>query len=200
MSTDRQDPSVETAGKQNEASEAEQGPVAEDQGADESPDVEEVQEAFEITREELEKILAERDLLQEQLLRAVAEAQNIQRRAKLDKEDAIKFALDRFVKDLIPILDNFERTLDAAEKGASVEALTNGVRAIDKQLHKALQKAHVQKIEAVGQKFDPSIHEAIDVVETDDQPDDTVITQVSTGYMLHERVIRPAQVRVTKRP
>lgn len=149
---------------------------------------------------EIQRLTDERDAAREQLLRAMAEAQNVQRRLRQQMEDDRKFASYGLVEELLPVLDNFERTLAAAEKAASLENLIEGVRAVERQLRRALERANVERIEATGRPYDPERHEALAVLESEDHPDETVIDEIEAGYTMHGRVVRPAKVRVAKRP
>lgn len=104
---------------------------------------------------------------------------------------------ESLVKELIPVLDNFERSIAAARRGSSTEAIIDGVTAVEKSLRRALEQYGLKRIESVGNPFDPEIHEAIATVETADYPADTVTDELEAGYVLAERVVRPARVRVS---
>jgi molecular chaperone GrpE len=143
---------------------------------------------------------SERDALHDQMLRSMAEAQNVQRRLREQHRDDLKFASQPLVVSLLPVLDNLERSLAALQGGASPEKVLEGVQAIERQLRTALASAHVERIEAVGQPFDPTIHEALGTIETDEFPDGTVVAQSEPGYRFQGRVIRPARVQVAKKP
>lgn len=145
-------------------------------------------------------LAAERDQLKDQLLRVMAEAQNVQRRLRQQMEEDRKYSAQPLVERLLPVLDNFERSLAAAEKGASLESLVEGLKSIDKQLRSALESVKVQRIDAVGKTYDPTYHEALLTHETDEHPEETVTDEIEPGYTLHERVVRPAKVRVAKKP
>lgn len=138
--------------------------------------------------------------LRDQMLRAIADAQNTLKRFRLQSESDRRFAQEGLVRDLVPVLDNFDRTLAALEKGASPEAVADGVRAVEKQLRKAVESHGVRRIEPKGELFDPVVHEAVITHVTDEHPDDTVLDVLEAGYVLHDRVIRPSRVRVSKRP
>jgi len=138
--------------------------------------------------------------LKDEKLRAMAEAQTMLRRFRQDAENQRKFAHEGLVRDLIPVLDNFDRTLAALAKGASAEAVADGVKAVEKQLRKAVESHGVQRIHPHGEVFDPEKHEAVVTHETDEHPDDTVLDVLEAGYLLHDRVIRPSRVRVSKKP
>lgn len=143
---------------------------------------------------------SERDSLKDAMLRAMAEAQTIRRRMQEQMANERKYASEGLVVNLLPVLDNFERTLAALEKGANPEKIAEGVASIHKQMMKALEDAHVHRIKAVGHSFDPAEHEALVTVETDEHPEDTVTDELEAGYRLYDRVIRPARVRVSKKP
>lgn len=142
----------------------------------------------------------ERDGLKDQLLRTMAEAQNVQRRLRQSMEEDRKFAARPLVERLLPVLDSFERSLEAAQKGASFEALLDGVKVVDKQLRQALEAVHVERIASVGKPYDAEVHEALLSHVSEDHPEDTVTDEIESGYTMHGRVIRPAKVRVSKRP
>jgi molecular chaperone GrpE len=167
-----------------------------DENAAEQP----VTEPESVEPDALAEITAERDALREQMLRSMAEAQNVQRRLREQHREDLKFASQPLVTALLPVLDNLERSLAALEGGASVDKVLEGVRAIERQLRQALSAAKVERIDAVGKVFDPEIHEALGTVATDEVPEDTVVAQVEPGYAIHGRVVRPARVQVAKKP
>lgn len=146
------------------------------------------------------KLNAALEATKEDLLRQLAEAQNIQRRLRGQMEQDRKYAVENLVRDLVPVLDNFDRSLNAAESGASPEAVIDGIRAMHKSLIRVLEPVGLIRIESVGQAFDPERHEALATVETTDVEPDTVTDELEPGYVLADRVIRPARVRVSKAP
>ncbi len=145
-------------------------------------------------------LTAERDALREQLLRVMAEAQNVQKRLRAQAEEDRKFAALPLVEQLVPVLDNLDRSLEAAEAGASLEKLLEGVRGVERQLRRALEAVSVVRVASVGHPFDPDVHEALAELPTLDHPEDTVTDEIEAGYTMHGRVVRPARVRVAKRP
>jgi molecular chaperone GrpE len=167
---------------------------------DENPVEEPSPEPVAPTGPSLEDLIAERDALRDQMLRSMAEAQNVQRRLREQHREDLRFATQPLVSALLPVLDNLERSLAALEAGASVEKVIEGVRAIDKQLRQVLTAAKVERIDAVGKTFDPEVHEALGTVSTDEFPEGTVVGQVEPGYSIHGRVVRPARVQVAKKP
>lgn len=147
---------------------------------------------------EVDLLIAERDQAKDDYLRTLAEFQNFRRRAQQEKHDLQKWATQDLISDLLPVLDNFERTLAAAEAGASVESLVEGIRAVDRQVKTILERRHLKRIASVGLSFDPHLHEPIGTDSVDGVTDDTVTAEVEPGYMLGDRVLRPARVRVAK--
>ena len=132
-------------------------------------------------------------------LRSAAEAQNAKRRAEQDVEKARKYALERFCSELLPVVDNLERALEAA--GGEDEALkpiAEGVELTLKSFLGALQKFHIEAIDPAGEPFDPEQHQAMSLVENADVEPNTVIAVMQKGYTLNGRLVRPAMVMVSK--
>lgn len=138
------------------------------------------------------------DSLEESLLRAKAETQNIQRRAATERNDAIRYANADLMRTLIPVLEDFDRTFAAA--GSEDKAILEGTRLVHANLVKALRDFGLEPIEAAGEPFDPAIHEALMHQPSDEVPPGSVIEQVTRGYRLRDRVLRPARVVVSKAP
>lgn len=137
---------------------------------------------------------------QDRLLRALAETENVRRRAQRDREDYVKYANESLLRDLIPVLDNFDRALAAARTGGAGGTVTDGIELIQRELLRVLERAGVTRYSAVGARFDPTRHEAVARVVSTEQPPDTVITETAAGYSLHGRVLRPAMVAVAAAP
>ena len=144
---------------------------------------------------EVEKLKAERDQLLDRLARAQAEFENARRRAAKEQQDFRDFALIDTIKTILPVVDSFERALQAKSEGAEFR---NGVELIYKQLQDVLGKLGVQPIKAKGEPFDPHVHEAIEMVETADAADHEVLEEWQRGYKLRDRLLRPAMVKVAK--
>lgn len=140
----------------------------------------------------------ERDQLRDQLLRSVADLQTFRRRALAEKDEIRKYGMQDLVELLLPVLDNFERTVRSLEAGADSESVMQGVGMIEKQLRTVLEGSSVQRIIAVGQHFDPSLHEAVELVPSSDMEPGTIVEELTPGYRIHDRVIRPARVKVTQ--
>ncbi len=135
-------------------------------------------------------------------LRSKAELENYRRRATRERQEAVRYAAQGVIEKLLPVLDSFEKALEASQNGdaASISSLQEGVAMVHGQLRSALTDSGVQEIDAAGQVFDPNIHEAVAQHETSEVPEGQVLHQVRKGYKLHERLVRPATVVVAKAP
>lgn len=149
---------------------------------------------------ELARARQENQELKDQLLRTMADLQNVRKRHSQEKHALQKLAAEDLIVALLPVLDNFERTLSAIEKGASLESVVEGIRAVDRQLRSTLEARHLVRIPAVGAAFDETFHEAVVTHATEEVPAGTITDELEAGYMLGEKVIRPAKVRVAKAP
>ena len=132
----------------------------------------------------------------ERLLRTAAEFDNFRKRAQKEKDDVRKFAVESLLKDFLPVADNLERALDHAEEHDLRQEI-DGVRLVQKMLADALSKHGIVGFSAVGQPFDPNVHEAL-MQEESDRPAGTVISEMARGYKLHDRLVRPAAVVVAR--
>lgn len=146
---------------------------------------------------ELQKVKAERDSLLDRLARAQAEFENARSRAAKEQQDFRDFATVDAIKSLLPVIDSFERALQAKSEPGDFRS---GVELIYKQLQDVLAKLGVRPIQAKGQQFDPHVHEAIEMVETPDAADHEVIEEWQRGYKFKDRLLRPAMVKVAKNP
>lgn len=133
----------------------------------------------------------------EDLLRALADAQTFRRRARQEVEQAYSIGAAELATKLLPVLDNFERTLSAAESGASSEALIEGVRLVEKSLRSALEEYGIEPIPAVGSRFDPKLHEAVASVESEAE-EGAILEEIEKGYRMGDKVLRPTKARVSK--
>ena len=146
---------------------------------------------------ETEKLKAERDALLDRLARLQAEFDNARKRAVREQQEFREYAAADVIKNFLPVLDSFERALKVGGDSNSNE-FRNGVDLIYRQLQDAIQKTGVQPIVAVGQPFDPRIHEAVEMVDTNDVPDHHVLEELQRGYKYKERLLRPAMVKVAR--
>lgn len=148
---------------------------------------------------EVARLTAERDGLQDKLLRALAEADNARKRFARDLQDAHARAVMDAVRPFLPVLDSFELAVAHAGASASGE-LRGGLEALHRQLLDAVRKAGLEAVDApAGQPFDPHLHEALEMVDTDTVADGHVVEQLQRGYKLRDRLVRPAMVRVARR-
>jgi molecular chaperone GrpE len=149
---------------------------------------------------EWQTLAAKASELQDQLLRTRADWDNARKRWQREKEDAIKFAGESVMERLLPVIDNFELGLQAAQGSADTKSLVQGLQMVMSQFQGFLREIGVQAIEAAGQPFDPHAHEAMGEVETSEHPEGTVVNQTRKGYRLKEKLLRPASVFVAKAP
>src|SRR5882724_2346915 len=138
----------------------------------------------------------------ERLLRTTADLENFKKRASREKQDAIKFANEGMLQKLIPVLDNFDAALSAAQNAqtGAAQSLQTGVNMIYQQLRNALVESGLEKLDATGKPFDPNLHEAVSQKETAEVPEGQVVQQLRKGYRFRERLLRPATVVVAKAP
>jgi molecular chaperone GrpE len=149
------------------------------------------------SRTEIEQLKGERDQLLDRLARLQAEFENARKRADRERAEFRDYATGNVVEQFLPVVDNFEL---AFKSGGSAEQLRHGVELIVKQFEEILRQLQVNPIPAVGEAFDPRIHEALGSVERDDMPDQHVAEEIRRGYKLRERLLRPALVRVVHNP
>lgn len=163
-----------------------------------SPTTEPSQTAAELAqlRQALEEKTGEAKDNYDRYLRAVAELDNLKKRTQREREEYIRFANESLLRELLPVLDNFDRALEAARAAAETESVVAGVELIQRELLKALEKFGVTPYSALGQPFDPERHEAVQRVVRPGAPDMTVVEETQRGYLLNGRVLRPAMVVV----
>lgn len=148
----------------------------------------------------LEKVHKDFDVLKNQSLRTRADFDNYRKRVVREQEQTRKFANEELIKELLVIVDNYERALQASAQAEDFDGFRQGIEMTHKQLVNILVNRGLKKIEAVGSKFDPNYHDAVIVEQRDDMEDHTVIEVLSDGYILNDRVVRPASVKVSKKP
>lgn len=146
---------------------------------------------------ELNKLRAQAEEHQQRFLRAQADFDNFRRRTLKEKEDLAKYASMKLVTELVPVLDNFERALATAPQGAESESFSKGVEMIFRQFESVLQAEGVTAMNSVGQPFNPDFHQAIMQVESEEHEEGIVVEEVQKGYMLKDKVLRPAMVKVS---
>ncbi len=148
--------------------------------------------------DELRKLQQERDLLYDRLARQQAEFENQRKRLQKENAEHREYALAEAVKSLLLVLDSFDRAVKTTS--GDDKDFRSGVELINKQLHDALEKLGVRAIPAEGEPFDPHLHQAVQMVETDEAEDNHVLEELQRGYKLKDRLLRPAMVRVAKNP
>ena len=153
-----------------------------------------MQEEIEALKGQVEKLTGDLQEKKDRLLRLQADFDNFRRRSAKEREEISAVVTQNFCKDMLPLLDNFERAMAAETK--DVEAFQKGVEMIFTQFQEILKKNGLEHIEAVGQKFDPNFHQAVMRVEDPEKEDDTVAQELQKGYMVKGRVIRPSMVQV----
>ncbi len=135
----------------------------------------------------------------DRLLRVSAEFDNYKKRSSREMQEVVKYANERMAKELLGVVDNLERAIASAiQAGGTDRALIQGVELTLNETLKILERHHVTPIQAVGQPFDPNFHQAMLQMESDDQPPNTVVQELQRGYRIHERLLRPALVAVSK--
>jgi molecular chaperone GrpE len=146
---------------------------------------------------ELRRELAEQ---QDRVLRALAETENVRRRVERTADERVKYANEAVLRDLLPVLDNFDRALAAARAAGGAGGVVEGVELIQRELLRVLERHGVTRYSAVGQRFDPARHEAIAQVPGGGAAAGTVVTETAPGYLFNGRVLRPALVAVAAAP
>jgi len=164
---------------------------------DQEPADEEIQDAEEdILKEEIKK-------LKEEKIRVLAEMENLRKRFDREKIDSIKYGSVNFARDILSPGDNLERALSAInqeeEHPQSIKNLIEGLLMVKKELSTALEKNGITKIESLDKKFDPNLHQAMMEIENNDLEEGIVVQEIQTGYMMHDRLLRPAMVGVSKK-
>ncbi|HEV8523234.1 MAG TPA: nucleotide exchange factor GrpE [Terriglobales bacterium] len=155
-------------------------------------------QASTVTRgeDELSQLRAERDVLYDRVARQQADFENYRKRLQKEQSEHREYALVDALKALLPILDSFDRALEAH----AGEEQFRGIELINRQFHDVLAKLGLRAIPATGEPFDPHLHQAIEVVETTEVPDNHIIEELQRGYKLKNRLLRPAMVRVARNP
>jgi molecular chaperone GrpE len=174
-----------------------------------TPETEATAEAADVETASPEARIAELEAevakFKDQALRALAEQENVRRRAQRDREDALKFATSGFAKDLVTVADNLRRAIDSvpdaqASSSELLKTLMSGVSATERELLGAFEKHGIKKLDPMGEKFDHNFHQAIFELENTGKPAGTVVQVLQAGYTIHDRLLREAMVGVAKGP
>jgi molecular chaperone GrpE len=166
---------------------------------------EDVESQEEDIKEKEEDILKEQiKTLKEEKIRVLAEMENLRKRFEREKVDSIKYGSVNFARDILSPGDNLERALSAIneeeERPKSIKNLIEGLLLVKKELSTALEKNGITKIDSLDKKFDPNLHQAMMEIENNDLDEGVVVQEIQTGYMMHDRLLRPAMVGVSKKP
>lgn len=154
------------------------------------------QKTEEKTIDPMEQLKMDMELLNDKYLRLNAEFQNYRKRVEKEKSDIFKYGQEKFMIEMLPIMDNFERALHASEQENTESKVVDGVVMIKKSLDEFFERNGVKKIEAIGMPFDPVKHHAVMSVESEDHSSDHVVEVLQDGYALNDKVIRPCMVKV----
>ena len=146
----------------------------------------------------LQEARAEAQKNRDQLLRVAADFDNFKKRSRRELGDAVKVAREDLLRDLLPVFDNLERASAHAGGATDTKALADGISMVQRQFLDVLGKLGIERIESVGQPFDPAVHEAVQHLETDEYPPGAVANELQAGYRMGDRVLRPAMVVVAK--
>jgi molecular chaperone GrpE len=152
---------------------------------------------------ELETLKEENADLKDRLLRAAAEMENVRRRTERDKADSVKFAISNFARDVLTIGDNISRAIEhvpaeAAEDDPALKSFLEGIQVTERELLNVMERHGIARLNPKGERFDPNQHQAMFEVDNPDVPDGTIVEVIQAGYVLAERVLRPALVGVAK--
>ncbi|WP_053219117.1 nucleotide exchange factor GrpE [Virgibacillus senegalensis] len=156
------------------------------------------QETDQQAAQEIEALKKEKDEVYQRLLRIQAEYDNFRKRTQKEKEADLKYKSQTLVTELLPVVDNFERALDTVPDDETAAGFVDGIKMVYRQLKDALEKEGVEEIKTEGEVFDPTVHQAVMQVEDDQYESNVVVQELQKGYLLKDRVIRPAMVKVNQ--
>ena len=196
MSKKKKDPVVVDESIENET-EVESEVSTDENGSEEENDLAEL-DPVKILEKDLLDAKNELTEQKDKFVRLQAETDNFRKRLSREKEEFSQYANERLFKELLPIFDNFERAL--GDPSNDIKSLKEGLEMILKQFSSFLEKERVEPIEAIGEKFDPMIHEVLTSEESSEHEENTIISQFVKGYTINNRVIRPSQVVISKKP
>ena len=161
-------------------------------------------EKVETSEDIIDKLNEEISSLKDQRLRAIAELENFRKRAEKDQSDALKYGISNFAKEIINIKDNIERAQSSipeeAKNNETIKPVIEGIDLIAQSVVTTFEKIGIKKIESLNEKFDHNLHQAMMEIENDDLEPGTIVQELIPGYTLHDRLLRPAMVGVSKKP
>ena len=198
MSKKKKNPPVEDEAMSNEAEINSSIPTEEIEESEVTVEEPIVLEPIEVLEKDLQETKDELEEQKDKFIRLQAETDNFRKRLSREKEEFSQYANERLFKELIPIFDNFERALE--DPSNEIKSLKEGLDMILKQFNTFLEKEKVEPIKAIGEKFNPEFHEALTSEESNDHAEDTIISQFVKGYKINNRVLRPSQVIIAKKP
>ena len=164
----------------------------------ETQETDTVEEATDHTKEQIAALTAEADKWKNAYYKTFADMENLKKRLQREHENQVKYAMQTFIEELLPVIDNFERSLNVETDSDEVKNYMKGMEMIHKQLMAILEKNGVEVIEAKGKPFDPNLHQAVMTEHVDDQEDGIVLEELQKGYTLKGRVIRATLVKVNQ--
>ena len=176
----------------DETNNVENEQIVEEQEVQEENKVEEASS----NNEEVEKLKAENENLNNQYIRLAADFENYRKRQAQEREALLKYGAQECMKKLIEVVDNFDRAMQSVEKIENVEQMKETFFVLNKQLIENLTKLGLEQIKCVGEKFDPNLHEAVMQTQTDEYPEETIIKELQKGYKMGDKVLRPSMVDV----
>jgi molecular chaperone GrpE len=134
----------------------------------------------------------------DQMLRMKADFENSKKRLEREKQESAKYANEKLLAEILPIMDNLDRALASLNEGHDPEKVAEGLKLAQQEMHDVLEEHGVERVKSVGAAFDPRFHEAVGVVEAPDEEEGTVMDEVQRGYLLNGRLIRPSRVRIAQ--
>ena len=171
---------------------------------EQAPEQEQETEEVETSEDIIAKLNEEITNLKDQRLRAIAELENFRKRAEKDQSDALKYGVSNFAKEIINISDNIERAQSSipeeAKNNEAIKPVIEGIDLIAQSVVTTFEKIGIKKIESLNEKFDHNLHQAMMEIEKDDLEPGTIVQELIPGYTLHDRLLRPAMVGVSKKP
>lgn len=161
---------------------------------------EKIKKENEELKKNLEQLQKDFEELKDKYLRVCAEMDNMRKRLEKEKKEAIEYANESLLKEILPFIDNIERAIEHANENSKIEDFIKGIQLTLDNLLKSLEKFGLKQFSALNESFDPNYHEAMEVVESDEVEANTVVKEHLKGYLLKNRVLRPALVTVSKKP
>ena len=200
--TDVKDSSGEGTDSREPIDEAEVEAAMPEPGADSDIKDSVEDEAQSSVGEDFQALKAEAEKFRDMALRAEAEMQNLRRRSERDVQNAHKFGAERLVQNLLPVLDSLEKAIETSLQAGTAEddPQLEGLKLCLKLFSEVLEKEGIEVVDPLGQPFDPNVHEALSLIENPDMEPNSVMAVIQKGYRLHERLVRPAMVMVSKAP